>query len=105
MAEKLNPDEMTSGQYGEALLQRKYRREEELGKQYQKDERIKYAMQVLGGIDQIMVNRAALNMYERDRQLDTLITKERGDYQNLKKEWDSQADWRKAIADGTDPYE
>lgn len=96
MAEKLNPDEMTSGQYGEALLQRKYRREEELGKQHRKDARINYAMQVLGGIDQIMVNRAALNMHERDTQLQHLINKETAEFNRLQSEYDAQAPWREA---------
>ena len=100
----INPEEMSSEQYGEALLQRKFSRAREYEKRARKDRRKDLAWQVLGGIDKVMMNRAALNVQERDRQLSALITKERADYQNLKKEWDSQEGWREAIKGGTDPY-
>ena len=100
----INPEEMSSEQYGEALLQRKFSRAREYEKRARKDRRKDLAWQVLGGIDKIMMNRAVLNVQERDTQLNALITKERADYQNLKTEWDSQAGWREAIKGGTDPY-
>ena len=100
----INPEEMSSEQYGEALLQRKFSRAKEYEKRERKDRRKDLAWKVLGGIDKIMMNRAALNVQERDTQLSALITKERADYQNLKTEWDSQEGWREAIKDGRDPY-
>ena len=83
----INPEEMSSEQYGEALLQRKFSRAREYEKRARKDRRNDLAWQVLGGIDKVMMNRAALNVQERDRKLSALITKERADYQNLKKDY------------------
>ena len=83
----INPEEMSSEQYGEALLQRKFSRAKEYEKRARKDRRKDLAWKVLGGIDKVMMNRAALNVQERDRQLSALITKERADYQNLKKDF------------------
>lgn len=100
MVDKINPDTMTSSQYGEALLQRKAKRQEEQYKRERKDAKIGYAMQVLGGIDTIMTNRAREQMFERDRQLDHLIVKEKAEYQRLQKEFDAQQGFRDAIENG-----
>ena len=96
MVDKINPDTMTSSQYGEALLQRKAKRQEEQYKRERKDAKIGYAMQVLGGIDTIMTNRARETMLDRDRQLDHVITREKAEFNKLQKEYDSQEAWRKA---------
>jgi len=96
MVDKINPDEMTSSQYGEALLQRKFKRQEDMYKRQKKDRRKDMAWALLGGIDTIMTNRAREEMLERDRQLDHLIIKEKAEYNRLQKEYDSQEAWRKA---------
>lgn len=100
MVDKINPDTMTSSQYGEALLQRKAKRQEEQYKRERKDAKIGYAMQVLGGIDTIMTNRARETMLDRDRQLDHLIVKEKAEYKRLQKEFDAQQGFRDAIENG-----
>ena len=100
MVDKINPDTMTSSQYGEALLQRKAKRQEEQYKRERKDAKIGYAMQVLGGIDTIMTNRARETMLDRDRQLDHLIVKEKAEYKRLQKEFDAQEGFRNAIENG-----
>ena len=92
----INPEEMSSEQYGEALLQRKFSRAREYEKRERKDRRKDLAWKLLGGIDQLMVGRAAAEVAERDRNLDFIIARETGEFNNLENEYEAQAPWRAA---------
>ena len=99
----INPEEMSSEQYGEALLQRKFSRAREYEKRARKDRRKDLAWQVLGGIDKIMMNRAALEVQERDKGLSHLIITKGAEWTELNNEYMAQEAWRNHIG-GPESY-
>ena len=95
MVDKIDPTNQTSVEYGQSLLERKFEQEEKFAKEERKDRRINYAMQVLGGVDNLIKDRYARNVAERNAGLDQDIIRERAEFNRLQKIYDSQAAWRK----------
>jgi len=100
MVDKIDPTNQTSVEYGQSLLERKYRQEEKFAKEARKDRKINYAMQVLGGVDSLIKDRARRNMLERNNELKQQIIREEAEFNKLQKEYKEQAVWRES----NDPY-
>ena len=96
MVDKIDPSNQTSVQYGDSLLKRKYKQEEQYKKDSKKDARIGYATQILSGVDNLLKQRYERNIAERNAGLDQLIIQEKAEYNALQKEFDSQAEYREA---------
>ena len=95
MVDKIDPTNMSSVEYGQSLLERKYKQEEKFAEEARKDRKINYAMQVLGGVDNLIKERAARNVLERNSQLDQDIIRERAEFNKLQKIYNDQSEWRK----------
>ncbi|MDC6470582.1 hypothetical protein PQZ52_01280 [Flavobacteriales bacterium] len=96
MVDKIDPTNQTSVEYGQSLLGRKYKQEEQYKKDSKKDARIGYAMQVLGGVDDLIKNRARRNVAESNNKITQQIIREEAEYNKLQKEYKDQAAWRNA---------
>ena len=96
MVDKIDPTNQTSVEYGQSLLGRKYKQEEQYKKDSKKDARIGYATQILSGVDNLLKQRYERNIAERNAGLDQLIIQEKAEYNSLQKEFDSQAEYREA---------
>jgi len=94
MVDKIDPTNQTSVEYGQSLLERKYRQEEKFAKEARKDRKINYAMQVLGGVDNLIKDRARRNMEERNNELTQQIIREEAEFAKLQKEYNDQEPWR-----------
>ena len=95
MVDKIDPTNQTSVEYGQSLLKRKYEQEEKFAEEARKDRKINYAMQVLGGVDNLIKERYARNVAERNAGLDQDIIRERAEFNKLQKIYDDQSEWRK----------
>ena len=100
MVDKIDPTNQTSVEYGQSLLERKYQKEAEFAEGARKDRKINYAMQVLGGVDSLIKDRARRNMLERNNELKQQIIREEAEFNKLQKEYKEQAVWRES----NDPY-
>tara|TARA_R110002020_G_scaffold427551_1_gene636967 strand:- start:299 stop:2884 length:2586 start_codon:yes stop_codon:yes gene_type:complete len=100
MVDKIDPTNQTSVEYGQSLLERKYQKEAEFAEGARKDRKINYAMQVLGGVDSLIKDRARRNMEERNNELTQQIIREEAEFNKLQKEYNDQAAWRES----NDPY-
>jgi len=96
MVDKIDPSNQTSVEYGQSLLERKFEVAEREAKDAKKDRKINYAMQVLGGVDNLIKDRYARNVAERNAGLDQDIIRERAEFNRLQKIYDEQAEYRKA---------
>ena len=96
MVDKIDPTNQTSVEYGQSLLERKFEQEEKFAKEERKDRRINYAMQVLGGVDNLIKDRARRNMAESNNEITQKIIREEAEFNKLQKEFENQADWRNA---------
>ena len=96
MVDKIDPTNQTSVEYGQSLLGRKYKQEEQYKKDSKKDARIGYAMQVLGGVDNLIKDRARRNVAESNNKITQQIIREEAEYNKLQKEYKDQAAWRNA---------
>ena len=100
MVDKIDPTNQTSVEYGQSLLERKYKQEEKFAEEARKDRKINYAMQVLGGVDSLIKDRARRNMLERNSEISQQIIREEAEFNKLQKEYKEQAVWRES----NDPY-
>jgi len=96
MVDKIDPTNQTSVEYGQSLLKRKYEQEEKFAKEARKDRKINYAMQVLGGVDNLIKDRARRNMLERNDEITQQIIREEAEFNKLQKEFELQTPWRTA---------
>ena len=100
MVDRIDPTNQTSVEYGQSLLDRKIAQEEKFAKEARKDNRINYAFQVLGGVDDLIKDRARRNVMEQNNQLTQDIIREEAEFNKLQKEFEDQAPWRAS----NDPY-
>ena len=96
MVDKIDPTNQTSVEYGQSLLERKFEVAEREAKDARKDRKINYAMQVLGGVDNLIKDRARRNMAESNNEITQKIIREEAEFNKLQKEFENQADWRNA---------
>ena len=96
MVDKIDPSNQTSVEYGQSLLERKFEVAEREAKDARKDRKINYAMQVLGGVDNLIKDRARRNMAESNNEITQKIIREEAEFNKLQKEFENQADWRNA---------
>ena len=96
MVDKIDPTNQTSVEYGQSLLDRKIAQEEKFAKEARKDNRINYAFQVLGGVDELIKDRARRNVMEQNNQLTQDIIREEAEFARLQKEFEDQSPWRNA---------
>ena len=96
MVDKIDPTNQTSVEYGQSLLERKFEVAEREAKDARKDRKINYAMQVLGGVDNLIKDRARRNMAERNSEITQKIIREEAEFNKLQKEFENQVDWRNA---------
>ena len=96
MVDKIDPTNQTSVEYGQSLLERKFEVAEREAKDAKKDRKINYAMQVLGGVDNLIKDRARRNMAESNNEITQTIIREEAEFNKLQKEFKNQADWRNA---------
>jgi len=100
MVDKIDPTNQTSVEYGQSLLNRKVEQEEKFAKAAQKDRKLNYAFQVLGGVDNLIKDQARRRVLERNNQLEQDIIREEAEFNKLQKEFNDQAPWRAA----SNPY-
>ena len=100
MVDKIDPTNQTSVEYGQSLLGRKFEVAEKEAKDARKDRKINYAMQVLGGVDNLIKDRARRNMAERNSEITQQIIREEAEFNKLQKEYEGQKAWRAS----NDPY-
>ena len=96
MVDRIDPTNQTSVEYGEALLERKFEQEEKAARAARKDRNLDYAFQVLGGVDNLIKDRARRNVIERNDELTQAIIREEAEFNKLQKEFEEQAPWRNA---------
>lgn len=99
MVDKIDPTNQTSVEYGQSLLTRKYEQEARYAEDEKKDSNINYAMQVLGGFDTILKNRATRNTNDRLQSSDPSLIREKAEIKAYNDEYAAQKNWREA-ADG-----
>ena len=68
MVDKIDPTNQTSVEYGQSLLDRKVEQEEKFAKAAQKDRKLDYAFQALGGVDKLIKDRARRNVMQQNNQ-------------------------------------
>ena len=89
MVDKIDPTNQTSVEYGQSLLGRKYEQDAKYAKDARKDRKINYAMQVLGGVDNLIKDRARRNMAERNSEITQQILREEAEFNELQKEYNT----------------
>ena len=85
MVDKIDPTNQTSVEYGQSLLNRKVEQEEKFAKAAQKDRKLNYAFQVLGGVDNLIKDQARRRVLERNNKLEQDIIREEAEFNKLQK--------------------
>lgn len=97
MANKIDPTNLSSEEYGSLLLQQKAQQEKEYAKQERKDRKIDKWVTTLTTLNDIGRMRAINNVNERISSSDPTIAREKAEIKKYNEEYDAQKGWRDAV--------
>ena len=97
MANKIDPTNLSSVEYGSQLLQQKQRQEEDYAKQVRKDQKIDNWLNTITTLNDMGRERAMRNVNERISSSDPAMAREKAEIAAFNKEYDAQAGWRDAV--------
>ena len=91
MANKIDPTNLSSVEYGSQLLQQKQRQEEDYAKQVRKDQKIDNWLNTITTLNDMGRDRAMRNVNERINSSDPTMAREKAEIVAFNKEYDAQA--------------
>ena len=97
MANKMDPTNLSSEEYGSLLLQQKAQQEKEYAKQERKDRKIDKWVTTLTTLNDIGRIRAINNVNERISSSDPAMAREKAEIKKYNEEYAAQAGWRDAV--------
>ena len=97
MANKIDPTNLSSEEYGSLLLQQKAQQEKEYAKQERKDRKIDKWVTTLTTLNDIGRIRAINNVNERISSSDPAMAREKAEIKKYNEEYAAQAGWRDAV--------
>ena len=96
MVDKIDPTNMSSVEYGDALLKQRQQQVRDYEKKVQKDTKINNWLETIVTLNDIGKQRAMKNVNERIYSSDPTIAREKSEIKKYNDEYDAQAGWRKA---------
>ena len=96
MVDKIDPTNMSSVEYGDALLKQRQQQVRDYEKKVQKDTKINNWLETIVTLNDIGKQRAMKNVNERIYSSDPTIAREKAEIKRYNDEYDAQAGWRKA---------